>query len=338
MLSNPPLISVLLPVRDGGSYLYEAIDSVVSQTLDDFELIVVDDGSTDGTSDVLADWVKRDARVRGVTQARSGIVAALERGRAMAGGRYLARMDADDVALPGRFEAQLALMESDAELVGCGCGIEYFPPEVVRGGARRYAEWINAAGSPEEIARSIFVECPLPHPTFFLCASAVDAVGGYRDRGWPEDYDLVLRLYAAGGRLGKVPEVLLRWREGPARLSRTHPHYSAEAFLACKVHYLTRTVLADASGVVIWGAGPVGKALSRALRGAGIRLDAFVDLDPRKIGQQIHGAPVLDQASGLELSASYHLAAVGQAGARERILDALRGGGFAEIQDFVAVA
>lgn len=328
----------MLPVRDGGSSLYEAIDSVVSQTFSDFEVIAVDDGSTDGTPAVLDDWAERDPRVRVLRQDPSGIVAALELARASARGRYLARMDADDIALPGRFAAQLALMEERTELVACGCGIEYFPKDAVRGGALRYESWINAAVTPLEIAASIFVECPLPHPTFFLRADVVDEVGGYRDPGWAEDYDLVLRLWAAGGRLGKVPDVLLRWREGADRLSRTDPRYAPESFLACKVHYLTRTVLQERLGVVIWGAGPVGKALSHALRASGVRLEAFVDLDPRKIGQEIHGAPVVDTQRGLRMREAYHLAAVGQAGARARILGAIRGAGFTEIGDFIAVA
>lgn len=338
MPSTVPPISVLLPVRNGGSHLYEAIDSLVSQTFEDFEVIAVDDGSTDGSAVVLDEWAARDARVNVVRQERAGIVSALERARALARGRYLARMDADDVAVPARFAEQHALMERRPELVGCGSLVEYFPRSAVRAGARRYEAWINAAVTTEEIARSIFVECPIPHPTFFLRTSAVREVGGYQDRGWPEDYDLVLRLWAAGGSFAKVPAVLLRWREGVDRLSRSDPRYASGAFLMCKVHYLTRTLLRAREGVVIWGAGPVGKALSRELRGAGVRVVAFVELDPRKIGQEIHGAPVLDTESGLGTRGPLHVAAVGQEGARKRLISLFEGAGFIELEDFVAMA
>jgi GT2 family glycosyltransferase len=355
-----PLASVLLPVRDGARHLHEAISSLEAQTLEDFEVIAVDDGSTDETPDVLAAWAARDARVRVHTQPASGIVAALEHARASAQAPYLARMDADDVSEPTRLARQLALMEADATLVACGSGVTYFPEEEVREGTLRYQAWINAAVTPDELTREIFVECPLAHPTFFLRTGAVEAVGGYRDAGWPEDYDLLLRLWAAGGRLGKVPEPLLRWREGPDRLSRTDPRYTPEAFLACKVHHLRRTLLRGRVGVVVWGAGPVGKAAARALMatpaagaaGATPRatpstpLLAFVDLDPRKIGQEIHGAPVLDTEQGLEVGLRsgpgggrvLHLAAVGQPGARERIRATLEGGGLRELEDFVAIA
>lgn len=337
MAAAPP-VSVLLPVRDGAAHLDEAIRSLESQTFGDFEVLAVDDGSTDDTPELLEAWRARDARVRVWRQEGVGIVAALERGRAAAGGRYLARMDADDVCEPDRLGAQRALMESDPTLALCGCGVTYFPQHEVRDGARRYEAWLNAAVRPDDIAREIFVECPLAHPTFFMRADAVSNAGGYRDLGWPEDHDLVLRLWAAGARFAKVPETLLRWREGPTRLSRTHARYDPSAFLRCKVHHLRRTVLAGREGAVIWGAGPVGKAAARALLDAGTRVLAFVEVDRRKLGQEVHGAPVVDAERGLKIRGPCHLAAVGQPGARERIRALLSGAGLEELRDFVAIA
>lgn len=335
---SAPIVSVLLPVRDGAEHLEEAVASLEAQTLEDFEVLAVDDGSTDATPEILAAWARRDARVGVMRQDATGIVAALERARDVARGRYLARMDADDVSAPTRLAEQLALMEADPALVACGTGVEYFPDESVRDGARRYQDWLNAAHAPEEIEREIFVECPLAHPTFFLRADAVSRVGGYQDHGWPEDYDLLLRLWAGGGRLAQVPAPLLRWRESAGRLSRTDSRYAPEAFLACKVHHLRATLLRGRDGVVVWGAGPVGKAAARALLDAGTKLRAFVEVDPRKVGQEIHGAPVLDTESGVRIGDALHLAAVGQAGARERIRDTLRGAALSELRDFVAIA
>lgn len=333
-----PTVSVLFPVRDAGAHLDEAMQSLVSQTLEDIEILAVDDGSTDGSVEALDAWARRDRRVQVLRQAPAGIVAALERARAETRAPYLARMDADDVSHPERLAGQLALMEASPELVACGCRVRYFPGAALRDGARRYERWLNASTTPDEVARAIFVECPLAHPTFFLRSAAVEAVGGYRRRPWAEDYDLLLRLWAAGGRLAKVAETLLSWREGPERLSRTDPTYGADAFVACKAHHLARTLLSGRDAAVIWGAGPVGKRFARALMPLGVRVDAFVELDPRKIGQRIHGAPVLDTHAGLAIRGPLHLAAVGQAGARTRLEALLEGAGLRPLEDFVAVA
>jgi glycosyltransferase involved in cell wall biosynthesis len=337
-VSPPPPISVLLPVRDGAATLEEAIASVEAQTDPDFEVLAVDDGSADATPDILEAWAGRDSRVRVLRQPASGIVAALERSRGEARGRYLARMDADDVCEPERLARQRELLEAESTLVGCGCFVRYFPREAVREGARRYEAWMNSSSSAEEVERDVFVECPLAHPTFFLRAAAVQAVGGYRDPGWAEDHDLVLRLWEAGGRLAKVPEVLLRWREGEERLSRVDATYALEAFVRCKVHFLRRTLLSERQGAIVWGAGPVGKAFARELIRGGVPLLGFVEVDPRKIGQEIHGAPVVDTDTGLTYRGGLHLAAVGQAGARDTLRSILSGGGLKEMRDFVAVA
>ena len=161
-------------------------------------------------------------------------------------------------------------------------------------------------------------------------------MGGYRETGWPEDYDLVLRLWKAGWQLGKVPEVLLHWREGSDRLSRTDPRYSEGAFRECKVHFLSARTCNRP--VVICGAGPVGKAFARALQNKGHTIAAFVDLDPRKIGQTIHGAPVIKRAGIGAFPDAYFLAAVASAQARQEIRQYLSDTGLREIEEFCAVA
>jgi cellulose synthase/poly-beta-1,6-N-acetylglucosamine synthase-like glycosyltransferase len=336
-VAAPPTLSVLLPVRNGQGSLQEALSSIQEQTLEALEILCVDDGSTDGTVEILRRAAREDPRVQVISQEPRGIVGALETARSRARGRYLARMDADDVAHRGRLQAQLDLMEADPRLVATGTGVEYFPRESVRDGALRYEGWINGLSSHEAMVRDLFVECPLPHPTLLLRADAMEWVGGYRDVGWPEDYDLVFRLWEGGGRFGKVPEPLLRWREGPGRLSRTHPAYTEEAFRRCKVHFLLRTHLEEGRGVVIWGAGPVGKAFARELQAQGGTLRAFVDLSPRKHGQEIHGVRVFSPREAGRFKDDFHLAAVAQPGAREEIRGTLARLGMVELNDFVAV-
>jgi cellulose synthase/poly-beta-1,6-N-acetylglucosamine synthase-like glycosyltransferase len=332
-----PRLSVLVPCRDAAGTLEDALASVEAQTFDDFEIIVVDAGSADATLDLLDHWRLRDRRLRVLRTAPSGIVAALNTGLAAANGEIIARMDADDVAWPERFRRQLGLLDARPDVAACGTGIRYFPRESLAGGALRYERWINDLLDGDDIARDMFVECPIPHPTLMIRRSVLDAVGGYRDPGWPEDYDLVLRLHAAGHAMTKTPDVLLDWRETPGRLSRTDPRYSEAAFRRCKAHWQMRTHLKDRDAV-IWGPGPVGKPMARELATRRARIVAFDDLDPRKIGQTIHGAPVVDPAGIGRFRGAYALAAVAGPGPRAEIRAALESAGWREMRDFCVVA
>lgn len=319
---TPPTVSVLLPVRDGAPFLPEALESLRSQTFGDFELIVIDDGSRDESAEIAEAYGARVLR-----QGRDGLVAALERGRAEARGVFVARMDADDVALPRRLEVQIAALEEEG-LAACGGRVEEFPS--TRGGSR-YERWVNSLVTPELAARDVFVECPIPHPTLVVRRELLDAVGGYRDCRWPEDYDLVLRLWASGARFRNVDELVLRWRERPDRLSRVDTRYSLDAFVRCKVHHLRATLL-GAKPVVVWGAGPVGKSFAREL---GEQLLAFVEVDPRKIGKRIYGAPVV---SVEDAPRAFSIGAVSGEEARALIREQVRSLGLREGEDFVAVA
>lgn len=336
--SRSPLVTVVLPVRDGAATLGAALQSLVAQTFPRFEVIVVDDGSRDDTAPVARRWERRDGRIRLVRGPRAGIVPALRRGLAEARGPLVARMDADDVCHPARLEAQVDLLESRPDLAGCGTGVRYVPASGVTARAAEYVAWLNAMTSWKTVAANIFVECPLAHPTFMFRAAALGPVGRYRDRGWPEDYDLLLRLWRHGHRFVSVPRVLLDWNNRDNRLSRTHPAYSLDAFRACRVHHLRRSLLAGRSGVVVWGAGPTGKSLALECLRQDVAVHAFIEVDPRKVGQVIHGAPVCDATAARAFPGALHLGAVARSAGRAAVRAAAAEEGLSDGVDFVAVA
>jgi len=334
-----PTVSVLLPCRNAAPWLEECLASLFAQSLPDFEVIAVDDGSTDDTLALLRSMARRGHRLRVLAGERQGLVSALNRAASVAAAPLLARMDADDVAHPDRLLAQAELLAGNAPLAACGTAVRLFPDSSVGSGYRRYEKWLNGLADEQDVLADLFVECPIAHPTLVIRRSVFSALRGYRDLDWPEDYDLVLRLHAAGMRASNLPRQLLDWRVHPERHSLRSERYAPQAFRRCKVHFLRAAFLPPGRPVVVWGAGKVGKPLARELQRQGTQVAAFVDLDPRKIGQEIHGAPVL-APEGVEVLARdsdpYVLAAVGSTGAREDIRGALEAMGLTEIDDYRA--
>jgi glycosyltransferase involved in cell wall biosynthesis len=207
MTSSPP-ITVLLAVYNGQQYLRESLDSVLAQTFTDFEFLIIDDGSTDQTLPILRECEKRDARVRLVSRPNKGLTNTLNEGLSLARGEFLARMDADDVCLPTRFEKQIAYLRQHPECVLLGSRVLLMDPE-----GMPIREMCMEQTHEEIDAAHLGRGWPVVHPATMMRMSALNQIGGYRDEfNTLEDLDLFLRL-AEVGKLANLPEILLRYRQ-----------------------------------------------------------------------------------------------------------------------------
>ncbi|MGK0358345.1 MAG: glycosyltransferase involved in cell wall biosynthesis [Bradymonadia bacterium] len=333
--NNPPAVSVVMAVRDGAAWLDPTLRSLMKVRRPQVEFVVVDDGSTDATPAILAAALASDPRFCILPSPKAGLVSALNRGLEAARAPWVARLDADDVLHPARLSRQLRLA-TEANLDVIGSRIRCFPTQKISRGLRRYERWQNSLLTQHDLALNRFVESPLVHPSVMFRAAAVRAIGGYRDMGWAEDYDLWLRLFAAGARFGKHPDHLTFWRDHPNRLTRTAEHCSADAFRACKVEHLLRGPLHSGR---FWmaGTGHDAKRLTRCLLAKGAELMGWFDINPRRLGQRIHGAPVIraraDAPDGVPV-----LAAVGAVGGRAVIRAQFEGFGWREGEQFWCVS
>jgi len=219
--ARAPLVSVLMPVRDALPYLDQALASLLGQTFRDFELLLYDDGSRDGSRARLEACAARDPRVRLVCGEPRGLSPWLRRGVREARGDFVARMDADDVAHPERLERQLAFLEAHPGCVALGSEVLLVDPQgrpIRRGGVPLVHAEIESAllrGRGEA----------LPHPTAVFRRDALRRAGSYRaDCATAQDLDLYLRL-AEVGRLANLPDVLLEWRQ---HLGKTSARRSGE--------------------------------------------------------------------------------------------------------------
>lgn len=231
-----PLVSVLLPVRNGMPWLPAALESVLRQTLRDLEVIVLEDGSTDGTAEALA--ACRDERVRVITTGGVGIAAALNLGLDAARGRYVARQDADDESLPQRLARQAACLDARRDIDVVATVADYMDLD----GRPLDNEWVrtvrrqqDVARTPEAIAALMPVTCCITHGSVMARAEVLRGAGGYRPGFVPaEDYDLWLRLLPRH-RFMKLDEALYRYRVRPGSASA---HQTELAILAKLEHLL----------------------------------------------------------------------------------------------------
>ena len=331
-----PQLSILMSVRNEERYLPATLDSLRRQSLAGWELVVIDDGSDDATPAILAAAAAADPRIRLFRRPHTTLVDALNFGLGQCRTELVARLDGDDVCHPRRLELQFAALRNNPELGLVASRVRHFPRPHLSDGMLHYETWQNDLLDHDAIIRDLFVESPFTNPSVLFRKQPVLEVGAYHETGWPEDYDLWLRLAKAGCRFGRLPETLLYWRDSPKRLTRTDAACTLQAFRRCKAHHLRRGYLADCSEVTLWGAGAEGKAWRLALQEFGITVSRWIEIDPRKIGQTIHGAPVVD-LDALAPGQGKLLVTIGAKGARQQVRDWADQRSLAEGVDYLCV-
>lgn len=333
-----PRISVVLPVFNAVGSVERAVGSIRAQTWPDWELVVVDDGSTDGTREVLRTLAGQEKRLVLLEREHAGVVAAANAGIAAARGEFVARMDADDVSHPERLAEQVALLERDASLGVASCLVEFGGDRVARAGYALHVDWLNGLVTPEEVARGRFTEQPVANPSVVWRRELAARHGVFREGDFPEDYELWLRWLDAGVRIAKVPRVLLTWNDAATRISRTDARYAPEAFFRTKAEWIAQELARSGGGreVWVWGAGRHTRKRAAYLETWGVRIAGYIDVDTKKTGRGIGGTglPVIGEEALPKAGEIFVLSYVTARGARDYNRARLVERGYAEGRDF----
>ena len=332
-------VSIILPVYNAAPSIKAAINSCLAQTFSDFELIIIDDGSTDDTLSILKKLASNDNRIKIISNPHKGIVESLNLGILESKGNFIARMDADDEMFTQRIEKQIEFLKNNPSIGLVSCLVEHGGDSKSQEGYALHVNWINSIITSEEIELNRFVESPIAHPSVLFRKKICEKHGMYREGNFPEDYELWLRWMDEGIKIAKLPEILLRWNDLPKRLSRTDARYSNEAFQRIKAGYLAEFITEQikSNGRKLWlcGAGRITRQKSAFLIASGLEIGGFVDVDPNKIGKVLNGFPVISLEELPEKEKSYVVSYVGNRGAREDIRRDLKIQGLVEGMDFV---
>ena len=316
-----PRLSVLLPVRDAAPWLASSLASLWRQSFRDFEVIAIDDGSRDGSGEILDRTAAIEPRLRVLHTPPHGLPAALNHALAAARGGWIARHDADDLSHRDRFALQLAALERTPDVDVLGTRLRMFPAARVTAGMRRWSEWHNSLLRHDDMARESLIDSVLAHGTAMIRRSALESVDGWQERGWAEDMDLWLRLMRSGRRFAKLKRSLYAWRQHPGSATRRDPRYTRARMDALKLEALER--------------GPIGCGRHATVIGVGTSLDHWV-----RLLRVRHWTvtPVEQARPGRSTPAPPLLLVFGAAPARGRWRDALTHAGLTELREFVFVA
>lgn len=257
-------VSIIMPVKNAAHYLVACMASIQAQTFQDWELIAIDDHSTDVSPELLSKAAASDSRIVWQKNDGNGIISALQQALLQARGEYITRMDADDLMTHSRLELMTSLMErSTMKTVVTGL-VKYFADSEVSEGYQRYETWLNDTNLTGSQWKRVYRECVIASPNWMVRTHELVNMQAFDNLEYPEDYHLVMQWYQKGFKVECIPTATLLWREHDTRTSKTSAHYSQEAFFALKIKKFLE-IEQPLNNLVLWGGNKKAKLVKKIL-------------------------------------------------------------------------
>lgn len=319
---NYPRVSVITPVKNGAQFLLECLDSIINQTYQNWELLIVNDNSKDETQLILDEYSKKDNRIKVYQNKGKGIIEALQTGYSQSSGEYVTRMDADDIMTANKLQLLVdKLIVNGKGFIATGF-VKYFSETTLGEGYFNYQEWLNGLMQTESNFSDVYKECVIPSPCWMTSREDFEACGGFTSNLYPEDYDLTFRFYKQGLKVVAVKEVIHHWRDYATRTSRTDSNYSDNYFIQLKMKYWLELDFDSSRKLELWGAGKKGKEVARFLLENEIEFDWLTN-NSNKIGKEVYGVILKDSKTIMQSGTPQILIAVGSMEYNAKIKKAL---------------
>ena len=312
-------VSIIMAAKDTGLYIKECLDSILSQTYSHWELVAINDHSSDRTPEILEEYAKLDDRIKLIHSKRHKLIPALKEGYEHVTGELINRMDSDDKMPYDKLEALVEEWKQYGKGHIIAGGTEHFVDEGEVGeGFRKYEEWLNKVARSSSHYQEIYQECVIPSHSWMLHKEDMDLVDAFNPEVYPEDYDLCFRFYRAGLKVIGIDKVLHYWRDRSDRISRTWEEYKDNRYYDLKLRYFYEIDRDSSRPLVVWGAGRNGKDLVKKILERESSLQWVCD-NEEKVGKDIYDIRMREVQYIKELQNPQILIAVTSRGEKEKI-------------------
>ncbi len=327
------LVSILVPFKNTAEFLTECLDSILAQSFTKWELLIVDDHSTDNSYDVVLAFAERESRIKLFKNDGFGIILALRKAFEQSTGEFITRMDSDDRMPPNKLELMLKdLQKYGKRHVALGL-VTYFSKDGIGDGYKSYEEWLNRLTKSGNNYSEIYKECVIPSPCWMLHRTDLERCDAFNPEIYPEDYDLAFRFYKHNIKCIPTQNILHYWRDHKNRASRTDDHYAENNFLELKTDYFIELDYNPNRPLAIWGAGQKGKKIAKLLRSKNINFQWFCD-NPKKIGKNIYDVLLENYHVLSKVNNPQIIIAVANTEEQETIVEYLNGLGLVAGEDY----
>jgi glycosyltransferase involved in cell wall biosynthesis len=282
------MVSIIIPYKNPLPYFEDCLKSTVNQSYKKLQIILVNDNSTDDSEKLAFKYSNEDSRIEILNNVGKGIVDALNTGSEIAKGKYITRMDADDIMSENKIEILRSLLEKKKTKHIAVGSVKYFASEKPMGnGYLKYANWLNKLTSNEKNFKEIYKECTIPSCSWMMHRSDFEIIKGFKKLNYPEDYDFLFRVYYNQIKLTTTKEIIHLWRDHPMRTSRNSKDYLFENFVPLKIKYLIENELNTKEELVLWGSGKKGKLVAKKLIENNCSF-SWISNNQKKIGHEIY--------------------------------------------------
>lgn len=287
--TTPPLVSIVMAVKDTAPYLRTCIDSIIAQTYKNWELIAVNDHSKDDTLNILREYACKDSRVRVYNSHKPKLIPTLQIAYSKIKGTLINRMDSDDKMPKDKIQILVEQWQKYGKGNVIAGGTEHFVDEgTVGGGFLRYEKWLNNVAKSSTHYQEIYTECVIPSHCWIIHKDDFDRVGAFNPMVYPEDYDLCFRFYKHKLNVVGIDKILHYWRDRENRISRTWEEYKDNRYFDLKLRFFYELDRDKSKKLVLWGAGKNGKDMAKLLLSYESNFNWVCD-NENKIGKDIYG-------------------------------------------------